>query len=98
MGTQTSIKNVEFTGVRVQVETPVSLDEVIARLRGLMGQAALPEVVALAQKVNSEEEFVSEVSTRFVGESGFTLFSEIDHGTWIERFGIQRRVLRWIIG
>jgi uncharacterized protein (DUF302 family) len=98
MGTQTSIKNVEFTGVRVQVETPVSLDEVIERLRQRMGQANFSEIVGLAQKVNTEEEYVREVSKRFVGESGFMLFSEIDHGTWIERFGIKRRVLRWILG
>jgi hypothetical protein len=26
------------------------------------------------------------------------LFSEIDRGTRIERFGIKRRVLRWILG
>jgi uncharacterized protein (DUF302 family) len=55
-------------------------------------------VVGLAQKVSSEEEYVRDVSTRFVGESGFMLFSEIDHGAWIERFGIKRRVLRWILG
>jgi uncharacterized protein (DUF302 family) len=98
MGTQTSITNLEFTGIRVQVETPASLDDVIRRLRGLMGQTNVPEVVGLAQTVSSEEEYVREISKRFVGESGFMLFSEIDHGTWIERFGIKSRVLRWILG
>jgi hypothetical protein len=38
------------------------------------------------------------VSKRFVGEGGVMLFSEIDRGTRIERFGIKRRVLRWILG
>jgi uncharacterized protein (DUF302 family) len=98
MGTQASIENREFTGIRVQVDTAVSLDDVIRRLRGLMGQTSIPDVVGLAQKVSSEEEYVRDVSTRFVGESGFMLFSEIDHGAWIERFGIKRRVLRWILG
>jgi uncharacterized protein (DUF302 family) len=98
MGAQTSITNLEFTGIRVQVETSASLDDVIRRLRGLMGQTNVPEVVGLAQTVSSEEEYVREISKRFVGESGFMLFSEIDHGTWIGRFGIKRRVLRWILG
>ena len=26
------------------------------------------------------------------------LFSEFDHGAWINKFGIHRRVLRWILG
>jgi hypothetical protein len=26
------------------------------------------------------------------------LFSEVDHGGWIARFGIHRRLLRWILG
>ncbi len=26
------------------------------------------------------------------------LFAEIDHGRWIQKFGIKRRLLRWIIG
>jgi uncharacterized protein (DUF302 family) len=98
MGRQTSSRNIEFTGVRVQLETPVSLDEVVKRLRGLMGQTDIPAIVDLARRVSSEEEYVREVSERFVGESGFMLFSEIDHGTWIERFGIKRKVLRWILG
>ena len=98
MARHPSRKNVEFTGVRVQVETLVSFDDVIERLRDLMGQATVPAIVDLAKMVSSEEEYVSEVTERFVGESGFMLFSEIDHGTWIERFGIKRKVLRGILG
>jgi uncharacterized protein (DUF302 family) len=33
-----------------------------------------------------------------VGESGFMLFHEIDHGEWLPLFGIQRKVVRWILG
>ena len=98
MGRRASIENREFTGIRVQVDTAVPLDDVIRRLRGLMGQTSIPDVVGLAQKVRSGEEYVREVSKRFVGESGFMLFSEIDHGGWIGRFGIKRKVLRWILG
>jgi uncharacterized protein (DUF302 family) len=33
-----------------------------------------------------------------VGESGFMLFHEINHGEWLPVFGIQRKVVRWILG
>ena len=43
-------------------------------------------------------EALQPVQARLVGESGFMLFSEFDHGAWIKKFGIHRRVLRWILG
>src|SRR5207245_8502487 len=30
--------------------------------------------------------------------SSFMLFIEIDHGDWLPVFGIQRKVMRWILG
>jgi hypothetical protein len=48
----------KFTGIQVEVEIPVSLDDVIMRLRGLMGQTSIPDVVGLAQKARSDEEYV----------------------------------------
>jgi uncharacterized protein (DUF302 family) len=33
-----------------------------------------------------------------VGESGFMLFAEIDHGGWLPKFGIEQRTMRLIIG
>ncbi len=95
---QTSIKSQEFTAIRVQVETPLSFDEVLGRLRSLTGHASISEIVEVAQKARSEADYVREVKSRFVGESGFMLFMEIDHGGWIEKFGIKRRALRWILG
>jgi hypothetical protein len=56
-----------------------------------MGRRALFEV--RLNRANSRE-----IEKQFVGKSGFMLFSEIDHGGWIARFGIHRRVLRLIFG
>jgi uncharacterized protein (DUF302 family) len=56
------------------------------------------EVVALAKTPMTEAEYVREVEERFVGESGFMLFAEIDHGGWLPKFGINRRSVRWILG
>ena len=43
-------------------------------------------------------EHVEQVVQSQVGESGFMLFLEIDHGEWLPVFGIQRKVVRWILG
>jgi hypothetical protein len=62
-----------------------------------MGDATVPEVVSLAKESAAEAEFIQRVQERLVGESGFMLFHEIDHGGWLTRFGINRRVLRTAI-
>jgi hypothetical protein len=67
-----------FQGMRIEVDTLVSFDEVLSRLRRLMGDARVPEVVALAKVAMNEAEFAQKFEERFVGESGFTLFHEID--------------------
>lgn len=87
-----------FTGVRIEVATSVGFDEVLDRLRTLMGRASPAEIVGLAQTPISEAEFVRTVEERFEGESGFMLFAEIDHGGWLPKFGIDRRTVRWILG
>jgi uncharacterized protein (DUF302 family) len=87
-----------FQGLRIEVDTLVSFDEVLSRLRRLMGDASVPKVVALAKEAMTEAEFAQKFEERFVGESGFTLFHEIDHGGWLPRFGINRRSVRWILG
>src|ERR1700739_3095737 len=81
-----------FQGVRIEVETPLSYDEVLARLRRLTGHASAGEIVGLARQADTADDYAREVE-RFVGESGFILFAEIDHGAWIGKFGIHRRSL-----
>jgi uncharacterized protein (DUF302 family) len=87
-----------FKGVRIEVGTSLSFDETLSRLRGLMGTADVPQIVALAQGPISQDEYVRQVEERFVGPSGFMLFNEIDHGGWLPKFGIKRRTVRWILG
>jgi uncharacterized protein (DUF302 family) len=87
-----------FTGVRIVVDTPLSFDEVSRRLKAEMGNGNIPEILALAKTVRTESEFADEVTKRYVGRSGFMLFAEIDHGTWLTVFGIHRRSVRWVLG
>src|SRR5260370_15406448 len=98
MGGKEIISTKPFQGIRIEVDTTVSFDEVLSRLRRLMGDASVPEVVTLAKEATTEAEFIQRVQERLVGESGFMLFHEIDHGGWLPRFGINRRVVRWILG
>ena len=87
-----------FNGVRVVVHTSRAYDDVLAKLRSLMGAPNAGEIEALAKKPITEAEFTREVEERFVGESGFMLFAEIDHGGWLPKFGIKQRTVRWILG
>lgn len=80
-----------FQGIRIEVDSLVSFDEVLSRLRSLMGDARVPEVMALGKLAITEAEFAQKFEERFAGESGFTLFHEIDHGGWLPRFGINKR-------
>lgn len=98
MSGNVTVIETKFTGVRVEVRTPSAFDDVVNRLTMLCGKSSIPELIRLASEDTSEATYVNEVERRFVGESGFMLFSEIDHGSWITKFGINRRTVRWILG
>jgi len=95
---QVTQKDRAFEGVRSEVTTSVGFEVVLDRLRESMGQTTIPEIVELAQKPISEAEYRRVIQERFVGKSGFMLFHEIDHGGWLSKFGIHRRMMRWIFG
>ncbi len=97
MARKAIISTKPFQGIRIEVDTTVSFDEVLSQLRRLMGDASVPQVVTLAKEATTEAEFIQRVQECLVGES-FMLFHEIDHGGWLPRFGINRRVVRWILG
>jgi len=87
-----------FTGVRVVVATATHFDEVLDKLAGLLGNAPFEQLGALVRASSNREAFEREVERRFVGESGFMKFGEIDHGSWLGMYGIHRRSVRWIFG
>ncbi len=98
MTAQPSVRTREFTGVRIEVSTALSFDEVLMRLRNLVGHTSVSDIVAVAKNAASAEDYAREVEKRFAGESGFMLFSEIDHGGWTPIFGMRRKAMRWIFG
>src|SRR5258708_24271834 len=98
MSNRVTKKDRGFEGMRLEVTTSGRFDVVLDRLRNSMGRTSIPEIVELAQKPISEVEYRRVIQERFVGKSGFMLFHEIDHGGWLSKFGIRRRIVRWIFG
>jgi uncharacterized protein (DUF302 family) len=86
-----------FEGKRVRFESTRSFDEVLLNLRKVVGTATPQKVITQEASGGSREQFEKAIQSQ-VGESDFMLFFEIDHGDWLPVFGIQRKVVRWILG
>lgn len=87
-------EEIEFTGKRVRYHSSSSFDEVLSRLRAHVGHTTIGNVIG---QTGSRDEFEAKIQ-QLAGDSGFMLMAEIDHSQWIERYGINRRLLRWIFG
>ncbi len=86
-----------FEAKRMRFDSTRSFDEVLLNLRKLVG--TVPSQAAARQKSGgpTRENFEKAIQSQ-VGASDFMLFFEIDHGQWLPVFGIQRKVVRWILG
>lgn len=86
-----------FAGVRITHRSDKSLDAVVASLRAHMGVLSIEEATELGRHATSVADFEAAVTPR-LGDSGFVLMQEIDHGAWLKTYGIDGRSLRWIFG
>jgi uncharacterized protein (DUF302 family) len=88
-----------FDGQRIRITTPRSFDDVLTRLRQLIGTAAVEQVSAAMQQLGgpSQENFETVVRSQ-LGPSEFMLFHEINHSQWLPLYGVTQRVLRLIFG
>lgn len=84
-----------FDGVRVRYESTKTFDQLVAALLGDIGEK--PVSLDTLGAADSWESYQQQVETH-VGPSGFMLFKLINHGAWIEKAGIDRKVLRVILG
>jgi uncharacterized protein (DUF302 family) len=105
-------KRVRFESTRSFDEVLLNLRKLVgtARLQGVnkqeAGEVAREHVETLGEAYMAAmqalggitREHFEQVVQSQVGESGFMLFLEIDHGEWLPVFGIQRKVVRWILG
>jgi hypothetical protein len=80
-------EEIEFTGKRIRHYSKLGFDDVLSRLQARVGKITIENVVELGK---TREEFEEKIQ-QFIGESGFMLFSEIDHGHRIAPFGVKRR-------
>jgi uncharacterized protein (DUF302 family) len=85
-----------FDGVRLRFGSTKSFDDLVDAVLADVGH--VPVLIdAIAKQFSSWESYEDEVQTH-VGPSGFMLFAAFDHGGWIGKSGIQRKVLRLVIG
>jgi uncharacterized protein (DUF302 family) len=85
-----------FGGMRVRYDSSKSYDELVTALLADIGERPVPinDFAAESDNWQSYQQLVEP----HVGPSGFMLFSLFDHGAWIPRAGIERKVLRVILG
>jgi uncharacterized protein (DUF302 family) len=87
---------VRFDGVRLQYDSTKTYDDVVEALLDDVGHAPVP-IDSFATKFDTWDSYSQEVQSH-VGPSGFMLFATLDHGGWIPKAGIDRKVLRVLIG
>lgn len=85
-----------FDGVRIRYESAKNYDELVAALLADIGERPVP-IADFPEAFDSWLSYEREVQSH-VGPSGFMLFALFDHGAWITKAGIDRKVLRAIIG
>ena len=92
-GTGTTIP---FEGLRVRFDSAQRFDDVVAALLDDVGDKPVP-IDDFAARFESWEAYEREVQSH-AGPSGFMLFALLNHGDWIKKAGIDRKVLRVVIG
>ena len=89
-------RETRFDGVRVRYDSDKGYDELLAALLADIGDrpVLINDIAASTGDWQSYQERVES----HVGTSGFMLFALIDHGAWITKAGIDRKVMRVILG
>jgi uncharacterized protein (DUF302 family) len=88
-------REIRFEGVRVRYDSAKGYDELLAALLADIGDKAVSlDEFAGASDWQSYQDKVEPLA----GPSGFMLFNLIDHGAWITKAGIDRRVMRVVLG
>ena len=87
---------IPFDGVRLRYDSTKSYDELVAALLADIGERPVP-VGDFATESDSWQSYQERVQSH-VGPSGLMLFGLFDHGAWVTKAGIDRKVLRVILG
>ena len=92
----TRAEEIHFDGVRVRYDSAKSYDDLVAALLADIGEQPVP-IDEIGAAGGDWEAYQRRVEP-YVGPSGFMLFALLDHGAWIGKAGIERKVLRVILG
>lgn len=87
---------IPFEGLRVRFDSEKSFQDVVAALLDDVGDRPVP-IDDFAARFESWDAYEREVQSH-AGPSGFMLFALLNHGDWIKKAGIDRKVLRVVIG
>lgn len=87
---------IPFRGVRMRFDSAKTFDELVDALLADVGGEPVP-IDDFAVRFESWEGYEREVQSH-VGPSGFMLFASFNHGAWINKAGIHKKVLRVVIG
>jgi hypothetical protein len=96
---QSSFSIQPFEAKRVQCESTRSFDEVLLSLQQLVGTTTEHTDVlqGFSERVRTREDYEKVVQSH-LGESDFMPFFSLNHSNWLSFFGIQRKVMRLILG
>lgn len=89
-------REIPFEGVRLRYDSAKSYDQLLAGLLADIGERPVP-IDDIGKSSDSWESYEREVQSH-VGPSGFMLFGLFNHGGWISKAGIHRKVMRVILG
>jgi uncharacterized protein (DUF302 family) len=89
-------REIRFDGVRVRYDSAKGYDELLAALLADIGEKPL-RINDFATATDDWQSYQDKVEPH-AGPSGFMLFNLIDHGAWISKAGIDRKVMRVVLG
>ncbi|AEV76741.1 hypothetical protein MycrhN_6283 [Mycolicibacterium rhodesiae NBB3] len=89
-------QTIPFDGVRLRYSSTKSFDELVNAVLNDVGREPVP-IDDIGKLYPDWESYEHEVQSH-VGPHGFMLFGSFNHGGWIAKAGIHRKVLRLVIG
>lgn len=87
---------IPFEGMRIRYESNESADELMHALLSDVGTTPVP--IDTIGATSADWDTYRERVQSHVGPSGFMLFGVFNHGEWLAKAGIERKVVRLIIG
>ena len=89
-------QTIPFSGVRLRYASTKGFNDLVDAVLADVGHNPVP-IDDVGKRFETWDSYEREVQS-FVGPHGFMLFGSLDHGGWIPKAGIDRKVLRLIIG